>query len=209
MKRLPTKAEFDALLKLPRKWDKERKGLVFTASNGNEMFFPASGYSDGTVVDYVGDYGYYWSATPDDEIYAWSFGFYSCGASMGRINGRDYGHAVRLVSDEPCEGFINMRTGIYWATENYHDEDKKCFTWDEAMAINPTTAGTSTVEDCTPINWEQRRYEIAKSMLAAWGSYNLGAMEALNLDSNEITKNSRIAIEIADELIKQLKTTKQ
>lgn len=68
---------------------------------------------------------------------------------------------------------------------------------------------TRDLEFETPINWEQRRYEIAKSMLAAWGSYNLGAMEALNLGSNEITKNSRIAIEIADELIKQLKTTKQ
>lgn len=82
-----------------------------------------------------------------------------------------------------------------------------------SLEFRGTTDGriiaTNMLEFETPINWEQRRYEIAKSMLAAWGSYNLGAMEALNLDSNEIIKNSRIAIEIADELIKQLKTTKQ
>lgn len=44
-KRLPTEEEFEELLKLPHKWNKERKGIEFE----NELFFPAMGY-----INYVG-----------------------------------------------------------------------------------------------------------------------------------------------------------
>lgn len=67
MKRLPTKAEFKALLKLPHKCDEKHKWLVFTASNGNELFLTASGYRWGAYVYNVGNGGYYWSATPSES----------------------------------------------------------------------------------------------------------------------------------------------
>ena len=62
------------------------------------VFLPASGYRDGSSINYVQYYGYYWSATPIDSLYASCLRFYSNGAVWGtyyRYNGR----AVRLVQD--------------------------------------------------------------------------------------------------------------
>ena len=63
--------------------------------------FPASGYRDysGGSLDFVGIYGYFWSAVPCDTYYSCSHGFnsgnvYPLGRSM-----RSYGWAARPVSE--------------------------------------------------------------------------------------------------------------
>lgn len=62
------------------------------------VFLPASGYRRGTDVYNVGINGYYWSATPYNENYAWSLSFGSDGADMN-YSRRSNGLAVRLVRD--------------------------------------------------------------------------------------------------------------
>lgn len=134
MKRLPTKEEFEALLKFPYKWDEKRKGQIVTAENGNELFFPAfSCYEDMDILNesYNGDY---WSATLDDTDFVWYLYLYAEGMSMS-LSLFNYNLLIRLVSDELCEGFIDMGTGIYWSIENYKEGEKKYFTWNEAMKI--------------------------------------------------------------------------
>ena len=212
MKRLPTREEFEALLKLPYKWNEKRRGLVFTASNGNELFLTASGYRYNTDVNYVGNCGYYWSATPYDEYIAWYLYFDSDVASMGYYI-RDDGYSVRLVSDKPCAGYIDMGTGIYWAIENYHEGENIYFTWNEAMAIQDKVNGTAGLlmkkDGNTPefnisdtLNWEQRRYEIAKAALHGLLTMPIDPNYDSNIGIEELAHRS---VAIADELIKQLK----
>ena len=62
------------------------------------VFLPASGFCYGTDVDYVGNSGDYWSATPYDESSAWYLYFYSDEAYMSHST-RYNGQAVRLVQD--------------------------------------------------------------------------------------------------------------
>lgn len=205
MKRLPTKAEFEALLKLPYEWDNERKGMVFTASNGNELFLPAYGYRYGTDVYDVGNYGSYWSDTPYNNENAWYLYFTS---DEAEINNHIHkcGRTVRLVSDEPCAGYIDMGTGVYWAPGNYYEGEKIYFTWDEAMAIkdkvndNAPEEHLLNIPDSMPIDWEQRRYEITKAALSGLLANPL---------FNGTTGIAKRAVKYADKLIKQLKTTRQ
>lgn len=43
---------------------------------------------------------------------------------------------VRLVSEKPCDDFVDMGTGVYWAKENTKkNQFRSCFTWKEAMEI--------------------------------------------------------------------------
>lgn len=206
MKRLPTKAEFKALLKLQHKWYEERNGLLVTADNGNELFFPALGCKYNAGVYNVYYSGYYWSATQSSEDEAMYLYFYYNGNNMNDIR-RLNGHSVRLVSDEPCYGYIDMGTGIYWAIENYHEGENIYFTWDEAMAIQDKVNGTAGLlmkkDGNTPefnisdtLNWEQRRYEIAKAALAGLLANPL---------FNGTTGIAKRAVKYADDMIKQLK----
>lgn len=205
MKRLPTKAEFKALLKLTHKWDEERNGLLVTADNWNELFFPALGCKYNAGVYNVYYSGYYWSATQSSEDEAMYLHFYYNGNNMTYIR-RLNGHSVRLISDEPCYGYIDMGTGIYWAIENYHEGENIYFTWNESMAIQDKVNGTAGLlmkkDGNTPefnisdtLNWEQRRYEIAKDVYL----YRIA-----NSDLPD-EWNAKRALETADELIKQLK----
>lgn len=63
------------------------------------VFLPASGRRDGSLVDYVQNYGDYWSATPNGLDSAYVFGFLSYGAYTYGSRYRGYGRAVRLVQD--------------------------------------------------------------------------------------------------------------
>ena len=61
------------------------------------MFLPAAGYRNGTTVNYVGSYGYYWSATYYDESGAYGVSFGSGYLFAYRAIGRYLGLSVRLV----------------------------------------------------------------------------------------------------------------
>ena len=65
----------------------------------NLVFLPAAGYRDGSDVDLVGDYGYYWSSTASDEDHAYDVVFLSFDVNPGRGDGRSHGYSVRLITD--------------------------------------------------------------------------------------------------------------
>ena len=63
------------------------------------MFLPAAGYCyDGDVND-QGDYGYYWSSTPNGSNNAYNLNFNSGGQRVYH-DGRDNGQSVRAVLAE-------------------------------------------------------------------------------------------------------------
>ena len=66
-------------------------------TNGNRLFFSASGYGYGSSWDYRGAYGFYWSASFNSSRYARSLFFYSGGVYPQYRNYRYYGFAVRAV----------------------------------------------------------------------------------------------------------------
>lgn len=72
-------------------------GRLFTSkTNGNILFFPASGYYNGGSVSFVGSAGYYWSSSLyfRDPCFACNFRSNSVG-----YNNRCLGHTVRGVMD--------------------------------------------------------------------------------------------------------------
>ena len=77
---------------------------TFTAEQWSQLeaagavFLPAAGSRGGEVVDFVQNYGRYWSATEGDGDYARCLDFYSGGAFMFDYY-RYFGFSVRLVKD--------------------------------------------------------------------------------------------------------------
>ena len=72
-------------------------GRVFTSKvNGNLVFFPAAGYVKNSSVEYVGSFGYCWSASWDSEYTAWSLYFNSVRQYL-YDDLRYYGFSVRGV----------------------------------------------------------------------------------------------------------------
>lgn len=58
------------------------------------------------------------------------------------------------------------------------------------------------------IDWEQRRYEIAKDILNGWASHEYGVMNGHacgNEEPNNISFCCKIAVKVADALIEELK----
>ena len=99
--RLPTMGEFVELNNnCDSEWTDEDgvAGRRFTSRiNGNSIFFPASGYYDGTSLNYRGSYGYYWSSTWNSETNARYLLFNSAGVNPQSSSDRRYGFTVRAV----------------------------------------------------------------------------------------------------------------
>ena len=89
-KRLPTKEEFEELLKLPRNWDLTNGGLLVAEKSddlktNNSLFFKALGYiSCGSLYSDYGSGGY-WSSSRDNRAFAFYLGFYNSFIRMNRI----------------------------------------------------------------------------------------------------------------------------
>ena len=102
-KRLPTKDEFEALLKLPRTWDLTNGGLLVAEKSddlktNNSLFFKALGYiSCGSLYSDYGSGGY-WSSSRDNRAFAFYLGFYNSFIRMHRII-PSLKFTVRCVSD--------------------------------------------------------------------------------------------------------------
>ncbi len=77
---------------------------VYSSANWAKMeaagavFLPAAGYRYGTDVYIVGDCGYYWSSTTDDDNNTWGVDFYVSNVYPGSL-GRNCGQSVRLVCE--------------------------------------------------------------------------------------------------------------
>lgn len=99
---LPTKEEFKELIdKCIWTWTNDYNGTdvagyKIVGPNGNYIFFPASGYRGGSYVDYVQNYGLYWSATESYNNYAYYLYFFLDVTSIYNYY-RSYGLSVRLV----------------------------------------------------------------------------------------------------------------
>ncbi len=102
--RLPTKEEIQELLdNCTHKWTTRNgvKGLLFTSKkNGKSIFFPAAGLHYGSSLYRAGEYGGYWSATPDESnsSRACSLDF-SSGSAGWNWGNRYYGRSVGPVTE--------------------------------------------------------------------------------------------------------------
>ena len=102
-KRLPTKEEFEELLKLPHVWDLTNGGLLVAEKSddlktNNSLFFKALGYVlCGSLQSDYGSGGY-WSSSRDNRAFAFYLGFYNSFIRMNRII-PSLEFTVRCVSD--------------------------------------------------------------------------------------------------------------
>ena len=99
--RLPTMGEFTELnSNCDSEWTDEDgvAGRRFTSRiNGNSIFFPASGFYNGTSLSNRGSNGLYWSSAWYSEAYARSLYFDSTGVNPQGNNLRRCGFTVRAV----------------------------------------------------------------------------------------------------------------
>lgn len=105
--RLPTKEQFEEL-KSECSWSWTGNGYRVTGPNGNSITLPAEGFYGCNVSNFyeraagVGEYGCYWSSTPDDSSTAWCMDFYyrhMSGDEIIKRTGRCGGFSVRLVQE--------------------------------------------------------------------------------------------------------------
>lgn len=100
--RMPTREDWEELLAgTIAEWTTQNgvAGYRLTAPNGNSLFLPAAGSSNGAELVAAGVFGFYWSASlytdsPDD---AWSFSFLSGADSIGSFGYRSDGQSIRPV----------------------------------------------------------------------------------------------------------------
>ena len=99
--RLPTVGEFQELnSNCTSEWTDEDgvAGRRFTSNiNGNSIFFPASGYYNGTTLYGRGSDGLYWSGSYISETNACYMGFNSDGVNPAGYDRRRLGFSVRAV----------------------------------------------------------------------------------------------------------------
>ena len=99
--RLPTVGEFQELnSNCDSEWTDEDgvAGRRFTSRiNGNSIFFPASGYYDGTSLNTRGSHGLYWSSSYNSATSAYVLSFYSSSVNPANNSLRRYGFPARAV----------------------------------------------------------------------------------------------------------------
>ena len=64
----------------------------------NCVFLPAAGSRNGSNVNHVGDLGFYWSSTANDEISAYDVYFDSFDVYPD-LDSRNFGCSVRLITE--------------------------------------------------------------------------------------------------------------
>ena len=99
--RMPTKAEMEELRNnCTWTWTAQSgiNGYKVTGPNGNSIFLTAAGYCEGTSHDRVGEYGYYWSSSPDESDGSNACSFYF-GSGYHGVHWalRNFGRTVRPV----------------------------------------------------------------------------------------------------------------
>ena len=99
--RFPTVGEFQELnSNCDSEWTDEDgvAGRRFTSRiNGNSIFFPASGYRDGTGLNYHGSYGFFWSSSLYSSAYGYGLSFGSSNVYPADYSLRFHGFSVRAV----------------------------------------------------------------------------------------------------------------
>ena len=99
--RMPTVGEFQELnSNCDSIWTDEDgvAGRRFTSRiNGNSIFFPASGYRNGTGLYHRGSNGFYWSASLGSQADGYRLDFYASGVYPAGNSHRFLGFSVRAV----------------------------------------------------------------------------------------------------------------
>ncbi|MCM1111341.1 MAG: hypothetical protein NC336_09040, partial [Clostridium sp.] len=99
--RMPTKKEIDELVgECEWEWTSlgGRNGYKVTGQNGNSIFLPAAGDRVDSSTGDVGERGFYWSSSADnDRMYSFSLYFYNVD-HLASCNHRSVGFAVRPVT---------------------------------------------------------------------------------------------------------------
>lgn len=101
--RLPTRDEQKELLdNCTWEWTSQNgvNGYHVTGSNGNSIFLPAAGYKENSSHTEVGEYGYYWSSTPQSNSNLGAYYLYMSSCSkLSYYYARVAGQSVRAVSE--------------------------------------------------------------------------------------------------------------
>lgn len=101
--RLPTREEQKELLdNCTWEWTSQNgvNGYLVTGSNGNSIFLPAAGYKENSSHTEVGEYGYYWSSTPQSNSNLGAYYLYMSESSkLSYYYARVAGQSVRAVSE--------------------------------------------------------------------------------------------------------------
>lgn len=101
--RLPTRDEQKELLdNCTWEWTSQNgvNGYHVTGSNGNSIFLPAAGYKENSSHTEVGEYGYYWSSTPQSNSNLGAYYLYmSSSSKLSYYYARVAGQSVRAVSE--------------------------------------------------------------------------------------------------------------
>ena len=99
--RMPTRAEFDALVALGSTWGDTPVGRTF-GTTPNQIFLPAAGCGNGAGLDDFGEYGYCWSSSLSTDTPSGAFSLLF-GADLTNtatyLDLRFFGYSVRPVSD--------------------------------------------------------------------------------------------------------------
>ena len=99
--RMPTSDELYELIdNCTWKWTTQNGVNVYkvTGPNGNSIFLPAAGYRYGASLDNAGNYGDYWSSSPNNNINAYCLNFGSSSRGVGNYY-RGSGRTVRPVRE--------------------------------------------------------------------------------------------------------------
>lgn len=101
--RLPTKEEFERLIKLPNLWDDEKHGVWFAENSvdlksDKSLFLSANGFEDppSNDIKFFNQYGYYWSFSNENKDYSASFVIGKTGLFTHKYNVK-YGHSVICI----------------------------------------------------------------------------------------------------------------
>lgn len=128
--RLPTKEEFEDLIKHFSKWNEKEESWEFLSREGWTLKLPVTDYYLNDTNNNTDTHGYYWSSTKDEDNnnFAYNFYFNSNSRGMAISNHSCHKHSVRLVSNTPFKDAVEFN-GVYWKPEN----EPGYYTFDEAV----------------------------------------------------------------------------
>ena len=108
--RMPTVSAFRELyVNCTRTWTTQNgvNGIMFVSCiNGNSVFFPATGYYDGTTLYDEDSCGYYWSSSFFSQTVVYYLTLGGGYVNPQYYNLRFYGYPVRAVLDRPKDSLL-------------------------------------------------------------------------------------------------------
>lgn len=197
---------------LPDNWTTP-SGLSFTAKTKNwrsnqyslddwsqmetagAVFLPAEGMREGTTIYAVGSSGLYWSSTPSNDYYPYTFRFaeYGINPQYASMNECYKGQSVRLVQD------VAVELPTYYVAGNGSTANPWCdgLYWDEDGS--PMTNGAITFHDVPAGIYE---FKITDGQLGEGHEWAYGALDTVcsspNVQNGGTDDNGNIRLYTSD-----------